>query len=67
MGTTTNVRRKAQGATSSQEAQQTDQARPIWNVLAEMAAAVPGDQAAKLPADLAQNLDRYLYGASARA
>ena len=36
---------------------------PIWEVLAARAAAAPADEAAKLPCDLAQHLDHYLYGA----
>ena len=35
---------------------------PIWEVLAAQAAAAPADEAAKLPCDLAQHLDHYLYG-----
>jgi hypothetical protein len=36
---------------------------PIWEVLLKMADEVPDEEAAKLPADLAENLDHYLYGA----
>ena len=37
--------------------------RPIWETILEMAAEVPEDEAIKLPRDLAQNVDHYLYGA----
>ena len=35
--------------------------RPIEDVLAEIAAEVPADEWANLPADLTSNLDYYLY------
>lgn len=36
---------------------------PIWETIAEIFADVPDEEWAKVPADLAQNLDHYLYGA----
>ena len=41
-------------------------ARPIWEVIAEIGASVPEEEWAKVPADLASNLDHYLYGAPKR-
>jgi hypothetical protein len=38
-------------------------ARPIWEIVAEIGAAVPEEEWAKVPTDLAKNLDHYLYGA----
>ena len=38
-------------------------AKPIWDVAAEIAASVPDEEWAKVPADLSANLDHYLYGA----
>jgi Arc/MetJ-type ribon-helix-helix transcriptional regulator len=40
--------------------------RPIEEVLAEIASQVPDEEWAKLPADLNDNLDHYLYGAPKR-
>ena len=37
-----------------------------WEVILEMAAEVPEEEAAKLPPDLAHNVDHYLYGAPRR-
>lgn len=37
--------------------------RPIWEVLIELGATVPDSEWAKVPTDLAKNLDHYLYGA----
>ncbi|HZF08407.1 MAG TPA: hypothetical protein VFE33_06410 [Thermoanaerobaculia bacterium] len=37
--------------------------RPIWEVLEELGATVPDSEWAKVPQDLAKNLDHYLYGA----
>ncbi len=37
-------------------------ARPIEDVLMELAAEVPDEEWARLPADLSANLDHYLYG-----
>ena len=39
---------------------------PVWDVLAERAAAIPESELAKLPPDLAENLDHYLYGTPTR-
>jgi D-lyxose ketol-isomerase len=37
-------------------------AKPIWEVIEEIGAAVPAGEWASVPADGAQNLDHYLYG-----
>jgi hypothetical protein len=37
--------------------------RPIWEIIEEIGAAVPESDWAKVPRDLAKNLDHYLYGA----
>jgi hypothetical protein len=37
-------------------------AKPIWEVIEEIGAAVPAGEWARVPADGAQNLDHYLYG-----
>ena len=39
--------------------------RPISDVLAEIAAEVPEEEWDKLPPDLTENLDDYLYGMEA--
>ena len=41
-------------------------ARPIEEVLAELASEVPSDEWKKLPSDLTDNLDHYLYGTPKR-
>jgi hypothetical protein len=41
----------------------TSSPRPIWEVAMELGAAVPDSDWAKVPRDLAKNLDHYLYGA----
>lgn len=41
-------------------------ARPIWEIAAEIAASVPPEELDKLPPDLAANHDHYLYGAPKR-
>src|SRR5205085_196335 len=38
------------------------EARPIWEVIAELGKAVPVEEWAKVPEDAAANLDHYLYG-----
>lgn len=38
-------------------------ARPFWEEILEISAAVPREEWEKLPTDLAVNLDHYLYGA----
>ncbi|MBI4702775.1 MAG: hypothetical protein HY744_16775 [Deltaproteobacteria bacterium] len=38
-------------------------ARPIWEVIAEIGASVPDEEWEKVPRDLAENHDHYLYGA----
>lgn len=35
---------------------------PIWQSLLEISASVPGSEWAKVPSDLARNIDSYLYG-----
>jgi hypothetical protein len=37
-------------------------ARPVCEVVAELGTAVPPDDWARVPKDLAENLDHYLYG-----
>src|SRR4051794_41645002 len=37
--------------------------RPIWEVAATLLQDVPEEELRRLPPDLAQNLDHYLYGA----
>ncbi len=50
-------------AKSSQEALAHGSARPIWEIIEEVGAEVPASEWAKVPEDLAKNLDHYLYGA----
>jgi hypothetical protein len=38
-------------------------ARPIWQVAGEIMQDVPDEELQRLPTDLAENLDHYLYGA----
>ena len=40
--------------------------RPIEEILAELAAEVPPEEWARLPADLTDNMDHYLYGTPKR-
>lgn len=40
---------------------------PIWDILLSMASEVPEEESAKLPSDLAEDLDHYLYGARRRS
>lgn len=42
------------------------EARPIEDVLEELASAVPEQEWESLPADLTDNLDHYLYGTPRR-
>jgi hypothetical protein len=37
-------------------------ARPIWEEVMELGASIPDEEWAKVPTDLAKNLDHYLYG-----
>jgi hypothetical protein len=37
-------------------------ATPIWEIIEEIGASVPAAEWAKVPTDLARNLDHYLYG-----
>lgn len=49
------------------EPEQTARAEPpIWEVLRQMGDEMPPEEAEKLPTDLAQNFDHYLYGAPKR-
>lgn len=38
--------------------------KQIWEILDELGKAIPESEIAKLPKDLAENLDHYLYGHS---
>ena len=40
--------------------------RPIWKKIAEIVADIPPEEFDKLPTDLAENHDHYLYGARKR-
>jgi hypothetical protein len=40
--------------------------RPIAEVLAEMAAAIPAEELAQLPSDFTDQLDHYIYGTPKR-
>ena len=40
--------------------------RPIAEVLAEIAAAIPTEELAQLPADFTDQLDHYIYGTPKR-
>lgn len=37
--------------------------KPIWEVVAEIGAALPAEAWKDVPSDLSKNLDHYLYGA----
>jgi Arc/MetJ-type ribon-helix-helix transcriptional regulator len=37
--------------------------RPIWEIIAEIGREIPEEEWAKLPTDMASNVDHYLYGA----
>ena len=37
-------------------------ARPIWEIIEEIGKSVPAEEWAKVPTDVAKNLDHYLYG-----
>ena len=37
-------------------------AKPIWEIIEEIGAAVPAEEWDKVPTDGARNLDHYLYG-----
>ena len=39
-------------------------APPIWEVVAQIGASAPAEEWAKVPTDLAKNLDHYLYGSA---
>lgn len=40
-----------------------EDAVPIWKVAADLGERIPKDEWAKVPSDLAKNVDHYLYGA----
>ena len=44
-----------------------DSARPIWEVVAEIGASVSVEEWAKVPTDLAKNIDYHLYGAAKKS
>jgi hypothetical protein len=46
----------------SEVAPVTSPRRPIWEVAREIGSSVPDAEWAKVPKDLAENLDHYLYG-----
>lgn len=37
--------------------------RPVWKIIRDLGQQVPPEELAKLPTDLAKNLDHYLHGA----
>jgi hypothetical protein len=39
-------------------------AMPIWKVAADLGKRIPKEEWAKVPRDLAKNVDHYLYGAA---
>jgi hypothetical protein len=39
-------------------------AKPIWEIAKEIGAQIPAEEWARVPTDLARNLDHYLYGAA---
>ncbi len=41
-------------------------ARPIWEIFAELSAQVPAEEWGKMPSDGAEQHDHYLYGAPKR-
>jgi len=41
-------------------------ARPIWEIFAELSAQVPAEEWSKLPSDGAEQHDHYLYGVPKR-
>lgn len=45
------------------EEQAVANARPIWEIFAELSAQVPAEEWRKLPSDGAEQHDHYLYGA----
>jgi hypothetical protein len=45
------------------EAPFVSEARPIWEVVSELGAALPDEAWAGVPTDLSKNVDHYLYGA----
>jgi len=40
-----------------------ESARPIWEVLADLGQSIPDSEWDRVPRDLSENLDHYLYGA----
>jgi Arc/MetJ-type ribon-helix-helix transcriptional regulator len=59
-------RRREISERPSAETRKPQEHRPIEEVLAEIAAQVPDKEWERLPADLSDNLDHYLYGAPKR-
>lgn len=53
-----------QELTMPAEADQAD--RPIWDQILEMTAAIPDEEFDRLPADLAEQHDHYIYGTRKR-
>jgi hypothetical protein len=41
-----------------------DSVPPLWESVAKLGAAVPAEEWDRVPADLAANLDRYVYGSA---
>jgi hypothetical protein len=39
-----------------------DSAPPLWQSIIELSASVPAEEWDRVPKDLAENLDHYLYG-----
>jgi len=63
----TEKKRKTKGArtaktTSLDEIQLDPKARPIWDVLLDIANSIPEEELDKLPRDLAENFEEYMYG-----
>ncbi len=61
------MREQSRDASGSEEQLTTAPARkPIWEVAAEIRKSIPAQEWSKLPADGAEQLDHYLYGAPKR-
>jgi hypothetical protein len=48
----------------TQTEQQDNAEKPLWEILVELGQQIPAEEWEKLPKDLAQNFDHYMYGAS---
>jgi len=46
-----------------EDAQRGKEAKPVWQMVAEMGASISREEWAKIPTDLSINSDHYLYGA----